>query len=68
MVGVGAVAWRHWRDHRDIARLVRTHAAERATREARAIAHAIAHASENAPLHDDSGAGDAAGENPSRWP
>lgn len=37
MVGVGAVAWRHWRDHRDIERLVRTHAAEEA---ARAVSHA----------------------------
>lgn len=67
-VGVGAVAWRHWRDHRDIERLVRAHAEERATREARAIAHAIAHASENVAEHDSTGGGTGTRDDPSRWP
>lgn len=49
LVGIGAVAWRHWRDHRDIERLVKLHASEKATREARALAHSIAHASDTAP-------------------
>jgi predicted PurR-regulated permease PerM len=47
LVGIGSVAWRHYRDHRDIERLVRSHAiSKQGARDARAVAHTIAQASE----------------------
>ena len=56
LVGVGSVAWRHYRDHRDIERLVRTHAvSKQAARDARALAHAISQTADT-PAPDKSNA------------
>ena len=70
LVGVGAVAWRHWRDHRDIEKLVRSHASKPATtREVRALAHTIAHAAERQAGEGGSSVVEGpAADNPGRWP